>query len=176
MNDLLYVCWNKGERVRGSFSCLLDYADNLVKTPLRQLSLFFNGPVRCHTAESFLSVSSVAAGTVATRPGFLFSAVACRCFMEGSWQSIICSACSEIGREAVGEPDCDGWCWEAFSYWPEKLDHIVSYLEKCPIKACQYGPSILLQRLPVHYWLCHWVWADWFICLNAEFICWSDIT
>lgn len=89
MNHLLYVCWNKGERVRGSFSCLLDYADNLVKTPLRQLSLFFNGPVRCHTAESFLSVSFVAAGTVATRPGFLFSTVACRCFMECSWQSII---------------------------------------------------------------------------------------
>lgn len=55
--------------------------------------------------------------------------------MEGSWQSIICWTCSEFRGEAVGEPDCDGWCWEAFSYWPEKLDHIVSYLEKMPHKS-----------------------------------------
>lgn len=31
-----------------------------------------------------------------------------------------------------------------------KVDHNVSYLEKCAIKTCQYGVSILL--LPVSHW------------------------
>ena len=35
---------------------------------------------------------------------------------------------------AGGEQDCDGWCWDACSYWPEKLERIVSYQEKCPVK------------------------------------------
>lgn len=63
-----------------------------VKTPLRQSSPFLMDRCRV-TQESFSKMLSfVAAGTAPTRPGFLFSTVACRCFMEGSWRSIICWA------------------------------------------------------------------------------------
>lgn len=116
---------------------------------------FFNGPLLlCHTGKSPPTpqklLSFLATGMLPSCPGFLFSTVASRCLMEGSWQSIIWFACSESRRRQRGELDYDGWCGEAFSYWPEKLDPIVSYQgekKKSAIKACQYGPSISLQKV-----------------------------
>lgn len=69
----------------------------LVKAPLWQQLFCFNGPVLCQRGKFFYKkrLSYVAAGMVPSPSGVLFSAVSCRCLMKGSWQSIICSACSQ---------------------------------------------------------------------------------
>lgn len=47
---------------------------------------------------------------------FLSSTGLCRCFIKGSWQSVICFCGAWRGQ---GELDCDGWCRNAFCYWSE---------------------------------------------------------
>lgn len=76
-----------------------------------------------------------------------------------------------------GERDVDGCYWNTFSYWPEKLDHIVCHREKCPIKTCQYGPSTTRQMFTCVSWAYRWagVCADGLTCSNAGGICSTGI-
>lgn len=118
----------------------------LVKTPLRQSSLFFNGLVLCHT-EVFVSFSPPPQNVVicGCRDGAFLS----RLFILHSGKQVLHGGQLTVNHllslfwewgGALGELDCDGWCWEAFSYWPKKLDHIVSYQEKMPHKSMSIWP------------------------------------
>lgn len=99
-----------------------------------------------------------------------------QCYAGVSWraadsQSSTQKLLGECGGR--GERDGDGWCWNAFSYWPEKLDRIVCHPEKCPIKTCQYGSSITRQMFTCVSGAYHWAgaFADGLTCLNADGIC-----
>lgn len=74
------------------------------------------------------------------------------------------------GGGGRGGRDCDGWCWDAFSYWPEQPDHIVSYQEECPVKTCQYDPLIISQKVACASGALWLAAANWSTCLNANCI------
>ena len=140
-------------------------------------------PLRQQSLSVLMDQCSVTEELVQANPSwFAFLRVAYRWFLGGQLtvnhvSSVVLWAEGWAG--GGGELDCDGWCGDAFSYWPEKLGYTESYQEKCPIKACQYGPSIsLAKRLPVNHWLYHWARAlgDWFTCLNAVCVCLTEGT
>lgn len=71
----------------------------------------------------------------------------CRWHRGGLWNPLVGLAGGGSRGGTVDGPDCDGWCRNAFRYWPEPVDCTASYQEKCPMKARQYGPSILLPKV-----------------------------
>lgn len=48
--------------------------------------------------------------------------------------------------------ETDGWSRDAFSYWPERREHIVSYQEQCCVKTHQYSRSILSRKVTSASW------------------------
>lgn len=135
-------------QTEGVFRCLADNDDNFSETPLWQHLFFVLMDQCCVTEESFLSKKVVICGCEDSANSFwlffLFSTESCRCHMKGRWQSIICLF-SEWGK---GELDCDGWCWDAFSYWPEKTG------PQCELAGGMFHKNMSIQPInifPNHY-------------------------
>lgn len=176
----------QAERV---FTGLPDSDDNFSESPtVAAVAPCFNGPVLCQWKKTFSRKRLLCAAeeTVPTPPAYLafqffvsFFFPSPQCFAGVSWRAADSQSSTQkllLECGGRGEWDGDGWCWSVFSYWPEKLDHIVCHQEKCPIKTCQYGPSITPQMFTCVSGAYHWAGAcaDGLTCLKADGICWTE--
>lgn len=92
----------------------------LVKAPLWQQLFCFNGPVLCQRGKFFTKKGC----HMWLRGWYHLPLVfySPQCGAGASWRAADSQSSVQLALKVGrgrGELDCDGWCWDAFSYWPE---------------------------------------------------------